>query len=49
MLIALTGWGQNRDLTLAQEAGFDRHMTKPADSALLARYLAEAAARGRES
>jgi PAS domain S-box-containing protein len=45
-LIALTGWGQNRDLMLAKQAGFDHHMTKPADSALLARYLAEAAARG---
>jgi len=45
MLIALTGWGQNRDMVLSREAGFDHHMTKPADSALLARYLAEAAAR----
>ncbi len=42
-LIALTGWGQDRDLERARDAGFDHHMTKPADSALLARYLAEAA------
>ena len=30
-LIALTGWGQHRDKSRALEAGFDRHMTKPAD------------------
>lgn len=45
MLIALTGWGQARDIVQSREAGFDHHMTKPADAALLARYLAEAAAR----
>jgi PAS domain S-box-containing protein len=44
-LIALTGWGQSRDMQLAREAGFDHHMTKPADPALMARYVAEAAAR----
>jgi hypothetical protein len=27
----------------SQRAGFDHHMTKPADAALLARYLAQAA------
>ena len=46
VLIALTGWGQSRDLVLSREAGFDHHMTKPADSTLLARYVAEAAATG---
>ena len=30
-LIALTGWGQQDDKTLASEAGFDDHLTKPAD------------------
>ena len=29
VLIALTGWGQERDRRRAQEAGFDRHLTKP--------------------
>lgn len=43
-LIALTGWGQNNDILQAQNAGFDHHMTKPADAAVLARYLAQAAA-----
>ena len=30
-LIALTGWGQTEDRTRALEAGFDHHVTKPAD------------------
>jgi CheY-like chemotaxis protein len=29
MLIAVTGWGQERDRRLAMEAGFDHHLTKP--------------------
>jgi CheY-like chemotaxis protein len=44
VLIALTGWGQDDDRRRAVEAGFDEHLTKPADpaalSALLDRYLA---------
>jgi two-component system CheB/CheR fusion protein len=30
-LIALTGWGQEQDLSRALAAGFDHHLTKPAD------------------
>jgi signal transduction histidine kinase len=30
-LIALTGWGQESDRTLARDAGFDVHLTKPAE------------------
>jgi PAS domain S-box-containing protein len=30
-LIALTGWGQERDRQKAMDAGFDRHLTKPVD------------------
>jgi len=30
-LIALTGWGQDEDKRLAQQAGFDEHWTKPVD------------------
>lgn len=41
MLIAQTGWGQERDRERTREAGFDHHLTKPVDfnelSALLAR------------
>ncbi len=28
-LIAVTGWGQEKDRLLAREAGFDRHLVKP--------------------
>jgi signal transduction histidine kinase/CheY-like chemotaxis protein len=31
LLVALTGWGQSTDRELAQEAGFDHHLTKPVD------------------
>jgi len=31
-LIALTGWGQENDKLKAREAGFDWHLTKPADA-----------------
>jgi len=31
LLIALTGWGQKEDIERASGAGFDSHMTKPAD------------------
>jgi PAS domain S-box-containing protein len=30
-LIALTGWGQQQDKRLAEQAGFDQHWTKPVD------------------
>src|SRR5262249_13650147 len=33
MLVALSGWGQEEHRRRAQEAGFDRHVTKPADLA----------------
>jgi signal transduction histidine kinase len=38
-LIALTGWGQQRDKTLAAQAGFDHHLTKPVDAATLEALL----------
>jgi signal transduction histidine kinase len=31
VLVALTGWGQPADVARAIEAGFDHHLTKPAD------------------
>ena len=31
VLIALTGWGQDRDRRRTSEAGFNRHLAKPAD------------------
>jgi PAS domain S-box-containing protein len=32
MLIAVTGWGQERDRRLTLEAGFDHHLTKPIET-----------------
>ena len=34
-LIALTGYGREEDRQRAREAGFDEHLTKPADPAVL--------------
>jgi signal transduction histidine kinase/CheY-like chemotaxis protein len=31
LLVAITGWGQERDRAAARAAGFDRHFTKPVD------------------
>lgn len=39
-LIAVTGWGQDDDRRRTAEAGFDHHMVKPLDPALLNRLLA---------
>jgi CheY-like chemotaxis protein len=39
-LIAITGWGQERDQRRTQEAGFDHHLVKPVDPALLESLLA---------
>jgi chemotaxis methyl-accepting protein methylase/signal transduction histidine kinase len=39
-LIALTGYGQEEDQRRAREAGFDVHLTKPADPEVLRRLIA---------
>jgi len=31
VLVAMTGYGQETDHQLSQEAGFDRHLFRPAD------------------
>jgi CheY-like chemotaxis protein len=31
LLVAVTGWGQEEDRRRSREAGFDHHLTKPAD------------------
>jgi CheY-like chemotaxis protein len=31
LLVALTGYGQDRDIRRSREAGFDHHLVKPAD------------------
>lgn len=38
-LVALSGYGQEEDRRRAQEAGFDRHLTKPVDFATLTALL----------
>lgn len=40
-LVALTGWGQDQDRRKTREAGFEHHLTKPADPAVISRLLAE--------
>lgn len=42
LLIALTGWGQDEDRRLSQEAGFNFHIVKPVDLAALEALLAGA-------
>jgi CheY-like chemotaxis protein len=46
VLVALTGWGQEEDQRRAYAAGFDRHVTKPAEPDLLESLIASAAAAG---
>jgi CheY-like chemotaxis protein len=40
ILIAVTGWGQDKDRRRSQEAGFRHHLVKPIDPAELERLLA---------
>jgi CheY-like chemotaxis protein len=40
-LIALTGYGQDEDRRMSQEAGFDRHLVKPVSIDDLRGLLAE--------
>lgn len=44
-IVALTGWGQDKDKLHAMKSGFDAHLTKPADLDLLEKLLAEASER----
>ncbi len=39
-LVALTGWGAEGDRSRSREAGFDHHLTKPADFAAVQNLLA---------
>ena len=43
-LVALTGYGQDQDRERAREAGFDLHLTKPINFAVVERTLAAAVA-----
>ena len=48
LVIALTGWGQDKDRDLATAAGFNAHLTKPADPDGIIALLKELAEPGRE-
>jgi CheY-like chemotaxis protein len=39
VLVALSGYGEDRHVRLAREAGFDQHITKPVDVAKLEELL----------
>ncbi|TWI65372.1 signal transduction histidine kinase [Pseudoduganella lurida] len=45
LLVAVTGWGQDRDQQRSQAAGFDRHVVKPLQPAQLRALLQERASR----
>jgi CheY-like chemotaxis protein len=45
LLIALTGYGQERDRARSRQAGFDLHLTKPVDHQALL-HLFRSPARG---
>jgi CheY-like chemotaxis protein len=42
VLVAQTGWGLESDRRLAEEAGFDFHLTKPVNLVALRKILVEA-------
>ncbi|MET0963516.1 MAG: ATP-binding protein [Noviherbaspirillum sp.] len=40
VMVAVTGWGQERDRQLAHDAGFDHHLVKPVEPAKIRQVLA---------
>jgi two-component system, sensor histidine kinase len=47
LLIALSGYGEERDHRASRQAGFDRHLVKPVDPDLLRMTIMPAASQGR--
>jgi PAS domain S-box-containing protein len=39
LLVALTGWGQEKDRAASREAGFDHHLVKPVETDAIAQLL----------
>jgi CheY-like chemotaxis protein len=39
LLIAITGWGQEKDRRESLRAGFDHHLTKPVDPEVVAQLI----------
>jgi two-component system CheB/CheR fusion protein len=48
-LVAMSGYGQAEDVRKAEEAGFDRHLTKPVDPARLAQVLRDLGTEGQRA
>ena len=42
VLVAITGWGQERDRAAARDAGFDFHFTKPVNPEQLLALVGQA-------
>jgi CheY-like chemotaxis protein len=40
-IVAVTGWGQDEDRRRSKDAGFDLHLVKPLDPAVVERMLGE--------
>lgn len=49
VLVAVTGWGQEEDRRRSKEAGFDHHLTKPADPAVIEQFLKSLSGHGLRS
>jgi signal transduction histidine kinase/CheY-like chemotaxis protein len=49
VLVAITGWGQQRDRAAAKDAGFDFHFTKPVDPAKVLQLIEETVKSGAEA
>ena len=49
VLVALTGYGMDTDIEAARAAGFDEHLTKPADAQLISEILTRRARRQKAS
>ncbi|MGH9160955.1 MAG: response regulator [Vicinamibacteraceae bacterium] len=39
VIVAITGWGQDEDKRTSADAGFDHHMVKPVDLAVLVKLI----------
>ena len=46
-VVAVTGWGQLEDRRMSQEAGFDHHLVKPVDPAVLTGLISNLATQAR--
>ena len=40
VIVALTGWGQTEDRRRSKDAGFNHHLVKPADPAMVSKLIA---------